>query len=722
VNGVGITKDVNYPSHDDAGKLLRMYVDSASPAYDYTFSYDGMGRFEKIFGTGQPSPFFQYQYDAASNEKQRDNLYTGVSQMYPRDELNRITRVELANDGTPFAREVYDYWPIGRLHTVTRQNNLQDQFDYFLDGELKKATYNVAATPPPTPTPPSTPTPPPGQVVTPTFNPDGAYYVSCANSYTFNVVISTTTSGAQIRYTTDGSNPNTGGMVIPNGGLAQITVGSNQTKTLKAIGFKTGMTNSNIKSADYSFERECAGPMGPAPTYPLDAAVDGLGEEPMTPETVTTVTYTLDKAGNRQSVNGQTYIPNNINQYTSAAGPVTNGNEHEISDYYGLHYTYMRDQELTRVSEPGLTYDLAYDALGRCVKRTFNDTTTTYYFYDGDKPILEYNANNALVGFNLYGKSIDEIIQRGAYGTDNQWHWYFLNQDHEGSVTYLTDSSGNVIEKYHYDVFGTPAFYNGSGVQISASAYGNRFLFTGREYAGAYVYEYRARVYHAAIGRFMSEDPKLFDAGDYNLFRYCHNDPIDFTAPMGLDITGTVTYDYDGDPHAYAVPGSGHIGHDHLANAMSQSGHLSRNVIAFKNGKPITKNGYYVSKTSWRKNGHYVNANNVRYIALGTEQQQKEGARGGTLTRAWFRLENPANGKSINIVFADSRGGNNEGVEVSRAAARAIDLRSGDQAHAVFLGNFRTGFPIDDAIQKGTKTAKEHASNLIHSKPDPQSQ
>jgi hypothetical protein len=33
----------------------------------------------------------------------------------------------------------------------------------------------------------------------------------------------------------------------------------------------------------------------------------------------------------------------------------------------------------------------------------------------------------------------------------------------------------------------------------------------------------------------MSEDPKLFDAGDYNLFRYCHNDPIDFTDPMGLE-------------------------------------------------------------------------------------------------------------------------------------------------------------------------------------------
>jgi hypothetical protein len=32
----------------------------------------------------------------------------------------------------------------------------------------------------------------------------------------------------------------------------------------------------------------------------------------------------------------------------------------------------------------------------------------------------------------------------------------------------------------------------------------------------------------------MSEDPKLFDTGDYNLFRYCHNDPIDNVDPMGL--------------------------------------------------------------------------------------------------------------------------------------------------------------------------------------------
>ncbi len=539
VNGTRITKNVNYPRYDDDGKLLRMFVDNASPAYDYTFSYDAMGRFEKIFATRQTNPYFQYQYDPASNEKQRDSLFNGISQIYPRDELNRMTKVELTNDGAPFAREVYDYWPIGRLHTVTRQNNLQDQFDYFLDGELKQVTYDAAAPPPPSPTPPPPPTPtptPPGQVAPPTFRPDGADYVACANSHTFNVMISTITSGARIRWTTDGSNWND----MANEQIATFTVGANQTKTLQAYAYKSGMTNSDIHSADYSFEHECArAPM--APTYPLD----NPSNLPMAPELAGTVTYSLDKAGNRTSVNGTSYSPNNINQYTAVGGiAIGNGREHEISDdYYGFHYTYMRDQELTRISfngPPALTYDLAYDALGRCVKRTANGAIT-YYIYDGEKPILEYNVNNALVGFNLYGKGIDEIIERGAYGADNQWHWYFLNQDHEGSVTHLTDASGNVIERYRYDAFGAPTIYAPNWTVRNTSSFNNRFLFTGREYLGAWIYEYRARVYHSGLGRFMSEDPKLFDAGDYNLFRYCHNDPIDFTDPMGTQDGRTPT-------------------------------------------------------------------------------------------------------------------------------------------------------------------------------------
>jgi RHS repeat-associated protein len=139
--------------------------------------------------------------------------------------------------------------------------------------------------------------------------------------------------------------------------------------------------------------------------------------------------------------------------------------------------------------------------------------------------------------------------------TFNPARTYYYAQDHEGSVTHLLNTSGNVVESYKYDAFGLPTIYDGNGTQISSSAFSNRFLFTGREYANLFgFYEYRSRAYHPGLGRFMSEDPKLFvrraalgaapadwtfaahpDEGEVNLFRYCGNDAIDFADPMGTD-------------------------------------------------------------------------------------------------------------------------------------------------------------------------------------------
>ena len=65
---------------------------------------------------------------------------------------------------------------------------------------------------------------------------------------------------------------------------------------------------------------------------------------------------------------------------------------------------------------------------------------------------------------------------------------YFPQQNHEGSVTLLSDSGGNVIERYRYDAFGAPTFYDGAGNlrNPNNTIYDNRFLFTGREYAATY--------------------------------------------------------------------------------------------------------------------------------------------------------------------------------------------------------------------------------------------
>ncbi len=253
------------------------------------------------------------------------------------------------------------------------------------------------------------------------------------------------------------------------------------------------------------------------------------------------VAYVLDKAGNRTSVtdnvNGNaTYAPNIVNQYTSMAGsPVTNGSEHEIRTYNSVTYSYINDERLKQVTSGSNNYSLYYDALGRCVKRVVNGAIT-YYIYDGEKPILEYRSTDlGNPAKNVYGKGIDEILMRFD-PTLTQNKTFYYQQDHEGSVTQLLSTSGDVIEKYKYDAFGVPFIYDANDTLLSSSAKSNRFLFTGREYANLFnFYEYRARAYNPILGRFMSEDPKLFDAGDYNLFRYCHNDPVDLVDPMGTD-------------------------------------------------------------------------------------------------------------------------------------------------------------------------------------------
>ena len=249
------------------------------------------------------------------------------------------------------------------------------------------------------------------------------------------------------------------------------------------------------------------------------------------------VNYVLSRAGNRTSVVDDgattTYTPNAFNQYANVTGSIIhNGNEHEIDQYKGpsdaqlVSYTYLTDRDLVSVTSGSDSYSLAYDALGRCVKRDLNGVTT-YYIYDGERPIVEYNFSGTIIARNVYGKGIDEILMRTNPGINSGQPFYYA-QDHEGSVTHLLNSSGAIIERYRYDAFGAPTF-----LTVAAHKFPPPLITTDSSSPGANTpppigtptlpafsfYEYRARAYNPTLGRFMSEDPKLFDAGDYNLFR-----------------------------------------------------------------------------------------------------------------------------------------------------------------------------------------------------------
>jgi RHS repeat-associated protein len=186
---------------------------------------------------------------------------------------------------------------------------------------------------------------------------------------------------------------------------------------------------------------------------------------------------------------------------------------------------------LVQAQAQGNTMTVAYDAFHRPVTRTVNGQTR-HMVWDGWQLAEERAADNTLVARYIHGQGPDEILSR----TDAQGTTLYYHHDGLGNTLALTsDTTGQVVERYSYDAFGTPHVYDAAFNPLPASLQDNRFLFTGREWiAELNLYDYRNRVYSAELGRFLQTDPIRFKAGDVNLYRYCGNDPVNSTDPDGL--------------------------------------------------------------------------------------------------------------------------------------------------------------------------------------------
>ncbi len=150
--------------------------------------------------------------------------------------------------------------------------------------------------------------------------------------------------------------------------------------------------------------------------------------------------------------------------------------------------------------------------------------------YDGHHTWADFDESGQVLARYLFGPSVDEITARWTPADGTAWYL----SDQAGSVLHLLDSAGNVINTSTYDSFGQ--IVHQSNVQQA-----DRFGFTGREWdAELGYYYYRARYYDPTAGRFLSEDPDQFAAGDVNLYRYTGNRPLVFTDPSGR--TAIVSY------------------------------------------------------------------------------------------------------------------------------------------------------------------------------------
>jgi RHS repeat-associated protein len=222
------------------------------------------------------------------------------------------------------------------------------------------------------------------------------------------------------------------------------------------------------------------------------------------------VTDALDK---RQVLNDGSYL-----YLYDDEGNLTQ--KQEIATGKVTTYTWDYRNRLTKVTSGSQVVEYGYDAQDRRVGKKVNGVTQERYVYDGDDIALVVDASGTILERYLYGDGTDNVLSHVSAG-DTVWSL----GDRQGSVVDLVDEGGNVLNHFVYDSFGN---------RTATTGVDFRFGYTGRELdSETGLYYYRARYYDSQLGRFISEDPIGFNAGDTNLYRYVKNSPTNWTDPTG---------------------------------------------------------------------------------------------------------------------------------------------------------------------------------------------
>jgi RHS repeat-associated protein len=181
-------------------------------------------------------------------------------------------------------------------------------------------------------------------------------------------------------------------------------------------------------------------------------------------------------------------------------------------------YSYDPDDQLIRIDFPGGTNAVyRYDGLGRRISKTIG-TQVTRYIYDDDDIVLEY-AGATLAARYTHGPAVDDVLSASRGGVTSH-----VQSDALGSVVRTLAASGST-SSYTYDGYGRIVSQTGSAV--------SPYSYTGREYdPESNLYYYRSRYYSPDVGRFLTEDPAGFTAGN-NSYGYVGANPINFTDPTG---------------------------------------------------------------------------------------------------------------------------------------------------------------------------------------------
>ena len=186
------------------------------------------------------------------------------------------------------------------------------------------------------------------------------------------------------------------------------------------------------------------------------------------------------------------------------------------------------------------TNSFGYDNLGRLTLVTFSSGAVINYSYaaDGTKLRESRTASGTTTTTDYTGNVVLEngtrsrLLFDGGYMSlsDNAYH-YFLT-DHLGSVRVVANASGTAEEYDHYYPLGGPIAKYSTATSLQPQK------FQGKEWGaskGLNLYDFGARRYDPATGRWLSQDPLSEKYYAHSPYLFCAANPMRFVDPMGLD-------------------------------------------------------------------------------------------------------------------------------------------------------------------------------------------
>ena len=207
-------------------------------------------------------------------------------------------------------------------------------------------------------------------------------------------------------------------------------------------------------------------------------------------------------------------------------------------------YAYDANGNLTKDLNKGIT-NISYNCLNLPSVVTFSDGSTITYTYaaDGTKLRTVHKIGSATTTTDYCGNVVYEngvqkmLLTEEGYvnlaGTQ-QYHYYL--KDHQGGNRVVINQSGTVEETNHYYPFGG-VFASSGNVQP--------YKYNGKEYdgkKGLNWYDYGARMYDVALGRFTTVDPSAENYFNTSLYAYCGNNPINRIDLDGLLLARILIY------------------------------------------------------------------------------------------------------------------------------------------------------------------------------------